>query len=1148
MSERWTPAQRAAIDSRGGGVIVSAAAGSGKTSVLVERIISIITDEQKPVDADRLLVVTFTNAAASEMSSRIKESLAKLVAASPRDRRLRRQALLIKRAQISTVHSFCMSILREHFNELDISCDFTLADDTVCANLCANAMALTLDTLFANEASGIERLCDLFGRSRTADDTQVLIEKLYDFECNLARPERWESGCIDALASSELSSSPFADFLYTYADDALTHAKAALVRALDICADDETLAANYTPALEQDLNVVNALLAPTRQRDWEQCRELLTQYVPARLGTRTRDADPTLKESAKRLRDEAKKILRDVLPERVFSCTADEYKRDCELLLSPMRTLFSAVRLFEQNLYEQKLARKTFDFSDLERLTLRLLLDQNGGKTPAAQKLTERFAYVLVDEYQDTNEIQDLIFKTVSDDERNLFCVGDMKQSIYSFRRADPSIFLARRDRANPLKTGLFPQRIPLSNNFRSCREVIDAVNGVFSPIMTRACGGTDYSDDEQLACHAQTLSTGESGMMIDVVSGTAADEARHIASMISNMLASDGIVYTKTGERRCRPGDFCILLRSMKNRAEVYADALERAGIAVWCEGSAGLFDASEVRILLSLLRVADNPRRDIDLAAVLLSPLFSLTSRDLALLRAEDANAPLISLVRSSREEKCVRFCEALALIRGWKGSMSTAQLLRQCVDFLDAETLLCAGSELSRRQSNIRAFIQFAEERSQREGGLPELLRLCDYALKNGFSFGGSFTPPENSVCITTAHKSKGLEWPVIIVANANKQFNKQDSHDPTMLFDAALGAGARVKLPCADAFYAHTSLAYCALSLASQLRTVSEEMRVLYVALTRARQRIIVTACSEKPLELLEKARLCADGEADSFTVRGASSWLDWLLLSFFYAQSERANEEDAVVYKSDSCVLRVCETPDDDGGEAESQQLPKPDESLCAELVRRFDYTSPFAALSQIPSKLSVTALAEDHSAERVYVPSFARKTLSAAERGTAIHRFLQCADYSAARADIRQELERLVSGQYLTREQADSIELKKLSGFFNSELSERVSRGKCLRELEFMDVIKASELFADSCSDSDAEIVVQGIADCVLVEPDGAVLIDYKSDRVKDVSVLLERYSAQLRFYRAALAKRLNMPIKRSVIFSLELGVGVDVK
>ncbi len=1150
MSGRWTENQRQAIELRGGSILVGAAAGSGKTSVLVERILRLITDERDPVDADRLLVMTFTNAAAAEMAARLGKSLNEQIEARPSDRFLRRQQLLLRRAQISTIDAFCAQLVREHWNLLDLSPDFAVGSEALTAQLRAQALDAALAQLYEDGASGFTGLADLFGNARSDNAARVLIERLYDFETTLAFPARWEQGCLAALAPGlPLAQTGPGRFLLRYAARALDGAAQLLREALALCEQDEMLAANYAGALEDDLNLVNALAAQAGAANWDGCAALLRGHSPARLGTK-KGADASLREQAKALRDEVRSILAG-LSDNCFCCTEADFDADRALLREPVAALFRATALFRETLLEEKKKRRTFEFHDLERMALDLLCDEDGAPTALAKELGARYEQILIDEYQDSNEIQDLIFRSLSREGRNLFFVGDVKQSIYSFRRADPDIFLARRAASRPVEQGLFPAFISLAHNFRSSRAVVDAVNAVFDPIMTPAVGGADYAREDRLVAHEGASALDPLGMEV-LLAGQEEEkdaEPRLVAARVANMLREGYLIDDGGKARPCRESDFCVLLRSVRGRADAYREAFEAAGVRVWTDSAENLFENSEIAVLVALLSVVDNPRREVDLAAVLLSPLFGFTSDDLARLRLRGCSSPLYTLLLASGDEKCRNFVQKRELFRRQQRFMGADELLRFIVDDLDAELLLCAGDAMRRRRANLRLFLETASEyAAATDGSLPAFLRLCERA-KQGGAVSRAFTPPDDAVCVTSIHKSKGREWPVVILANAGKRFNQSDTHDSAMLFDAGLGLGARVRVPISDgtALYSRKTAFYCALSVAAGEKNTGEEMRVLYVALTRARQKILVSGQAADPRKTVQALAALASGEElNPFLVSSRSSYLQWVLLALLRkggAQTAQALCEEGQAQTGPVClrILKAGEVEAAAVGRQQTETAPSDEE--VARLRRRIAFVPPRLALSAVPVKLSVTQLTKSGPGGPLVRPDFAWQRGSATEKGTATHLFMQCADYRRALESVSGELARLVAEGFLSPADAAQIDLPCLESLFGSDFGRMIATApRVLREYAFVDSIPARELAGLPGPLAEEPVLIQGIADCILLEEDHAVLVDYKTDRVRDGQTLIDRYSAQLARYKAALDRRLPVPVTESVLYSFALG------
>ncbi|MEA5051647.1 MAG: UvrD-helicase domain-containing protein [Oscillospiraceae bacterium] len=1144
MAEQWTPSQRRAIEARGGTVLVNAAAGSGKTSVLVERIVSLITDREHPMPADRFLAVTFTNAAANGLAARLREALEKRITQAPDDRWLRRQNLLLRRASVSTVHAFCAQLLREHAGALGIPLDFTVCDMLEAESLREGALAHTLGELYADESSGLREFSDLFGRSRSDAQTADLILELYEFECDLAFPERWQAECV-----AELRGVPFADskaglFLFDYAAQALASARKLCVAGLAACDGDKVLARAYAPAFRSDLEAVNGFAALCAEKRTDDLMRALGAYAPLRLGG-SKGADEAARDRAKGLRAAAQNVLGD-LRKKCFFQTAAQCDADRDSTRRALETLFSATAVFRERLFADKLKKRCFEFDDLERLTLRLLCDGDGAPTPLAGEIAARFDHILVDEYQDTNEVQDLIFRLVSRGEKNLFFVGDVKQSIYSFRGADPEIFLRRRAGCYPVQAGLYPMRIDLAENFRSSRAVIEAVNGIFSGVMSAGAGGTDYVEGEALRPFEGSADSEKTGLEL-LLCG---DEAAALAADIRARLDAGYPIDGDGGTRPCRPGDFCILLRAPRGRAAADAAALEAQGISAWTDSEDDFFANSEIAVLLSLLHIVSNPRRDVDLCAVLLSPLFGFTPDELLAGRAGAPELPFCTALLRSQDEKVRGFLARLGELRAQSARMGVGDLTAFAADALNAEVLLCAGGEFARRRANVRLFIDYARGfEAGADASLESFLAVCDHAAKSGKSpVSESFSPPADAVCVISVHRAKGLEWPVVFLADADKRFNLTDIGKSGALFDASLGAGFRFKTEDAasGAFYSRTTAAYRALSLHTRQRIVGEEMRVLYVALTRAKQQLVVSATAADPEKLLGSLRPIADFETiDPFLVLSCKEGLSWLFMALLQRYGEALTFGPGAPWRQGPYWARVAEAAQAAAVAPEAVQT-QADPAALAALARRASFRYAKEALTRLPAKLTVSALAKDAAGAPLYRPSYARGGLTGAEKGSALHLFMQLADYKAAAADAGAELARLVGGEYISAEDAAGIRLSDVRAFFGSPLGRLVLEAKTvLREYAFLDALPASSVDPDA--PADAVVMIQGIADCIALGDGGAVLIDYKSDRVEDAAELVRRYERQLALYARTLSRRLPVPVRRVVLYSFHLGRAIDL-
>ncbi len=1146
----FTPNQRAAIERIEGTVFVSAAAGSGKTAVLVERIVEIVCNETNRVDADRLLVVTFTKAAAAEMTARVKSRIDQKLLENPKSEWLRRQSLLIRRATISTVHAFCMSLLREFWSELGLPPDFTIAGELFLEEMRETVLAKAAERLYEDKEGRFRAFSDLFGRARSDREALETVDRFDRFLSDLSDPESWKNDC---LSSFTLPDSPanttYGRKMFQFAKEAVEAAGLMLKRAWDLAQSDDGLAAAYGEAIQDDLYTVNALESRIKSRDWDGTINLIESYEPLRLKP-AKGADPQLKEQAKQERDRAKTILKE-LEKRYFLLSSEEFRLDNILTARAMETLFWAVDVFQEEYQKQKQRRKMLDYGDLEHLAIRLLEQDS----LVREEILSRYEYIFVDEYQDTNEIQDRLFTLLSERSGKFFGVGDIKQSIYRFRRADPEIFIEKRKQAFSIEENRYPAHIPLTHNFRSGAPVIEAVNRIFSAVMTERVGDVDYKGKEELTSPKIRTEGEEPGLEVLLANSnfiTDETEAEQVAEQIARLLNQGYLIEEeskgKKVSRPCRPGDFAILLRA-KTKAPMFEESLRKRNIPVNGDGAGALFERSETEVLIALLSVIDNPKRDVDMAAAMLSPLFDFTPDDLLRLKQPDRYRDLYSAILGSKDERFVRFSDRLSDWRKRAANQPVDQLLTDIVDETDAEYFLTAGENSSKRIDSIRILIDNAAQLSRFPGlTLSRFLRLIRRGKQPGDALSGGFTPSKDAVNILTVHKSKGLEWPIVIVADAAKGFNYTDVRLPSVLFDRKMGAGIRYRteIDGKDSLLAvRNTVPFKAIAAYQEQKMISEECRVLYVALTRAKQKIFVSASVKD----IEKAlpEIAVDGSLSDYTVGNAKNFLSWVLLGL---REQRETVLEALVNGQNYSdgVISIGISARDANEILEEKKDSALDQEAVEVIKRQIAYRYPRSGLFDVPTKLSVSELTHDRRIQPGAPAFMSGDGLGAAARGTAIHQFMQFADYLKARDSVEEELARLVEKGFVSKEYAEIIDLSRLRAFFESDLARRLIENEVLREYAFIDAMDAGGIKELPKELSKEKVMVQGIVDCILFEGGGAILVDYKSDVVKDKAELIRRYQGQLAFYKKAVEARFRVPVTESVIYSFHLNETISLE
>ncbi|MEI3263113.1 MAG: UvrD-helicase domain-containing protein [Gemmiger sp.] len=1148
---QFTPAQSAAITARGGSLLVSAAAGSGKTRVLVERVVGLITDPIHPVEADSLLIMTFTNAAAAKLRADITTRLAEEVRAHPGDMRLRRQQLLLQRAAIGTVDAFCLHFVQQHFAALDVPPDFTTAEEAELARIEQETLSAVLESAYTD--ADFRAFADLYDRGRTDNTAGNAVLELYHFSRALPHPaEVLQQFAAMWQQDTPPQDTPWGQNLLAISLQRAQGARVLLQAAARTAAKDEAADFAYTAVLQEDADRVTWLCQVLEKGDWDRSVAALGEFDTAwRRAGRIKggkDGNPCAF-AASELRARAKKQIESLRTDFLL-CTGEEYAADRRRAAPLVDALVRVTQQFADACFAAKCEEKLLDYADFEHLTLDLLLTPDNQRTPLCRTVSSHYSAVLVDEYQDTNALQDAIYFALARSEGdNLFFVGDIKQSIYRFRQADPQVFVDKQQRwqAYP-QPAPQPASLALDANFRSAPGVIAGINYLFEVFFSQGLGGVAYGDGQRLVVGSKT--TDYRGFCeVDVIDGAGAEgDAAAIAARIREMMAEGFVVRDKTGQRPCRYDDFCILLRGRGDFA-VYEAALRTAGIPVFADTAADLLDEPHIRPFAALLRVIDNPAQDIPLAAVLLSPMFPYTADDLVTLRGACPEGSLYGAVLYGGQPRFAPFLETLAEFRRLARTLPVDALLEELLARTGYLAAVGALPEGARCREDLQSFCAWAV--SAGRTGLPGVIRAMDAARQNGGltqSTGGQTRP--GCVSIMTVHRSKGLEFPVVFVANTSHQFNQSDAIRP-VLTHSRLGVG--VMLRAGSTAKRYKTLPYAALAQAIRTETLSEEMRVLYVALTRAQDALIITIPLKKAASSLKTPALCAHAEATGpEAMQGMSSWAGWLLTAVLLHPSSDALWAYTGLlphYLPTRIPLTIKVLPAPETAPApEPAPAPAPDEALLDTLRQSFAWCSPRAPLQKIPAKVSVSAVA--HAARPVALerPAFLQKTgMTGAERGTAIHAFMQSVPFDGTAPDLDAEVQRQIDARLLDAGLAGKLDLDRVRPFFESAVWRRIRHARAvLREEPFITALPAAQITPEA-GECEAEVLVQGIADLVLVYDDHAEILDYKTDRSRDASFYIKEYAAQLQLYRRAFAQRLAVPVTKLTIYSFTLGEEIDI-
>jgi len=1175
VSRSWTESQKNAICARGGTLLVSAAAGSGKTAVLVQRVIERIADPVSPIDADRLLVVTFTKAAAAEMSGRIAAEIAAMLENDPGNVRLQRQQILLSRAKIGTIDSFCSDLVRENFFKLGIAPDFRILDGGEMAVLRSQTISDTLDEFYAQADPAFFDFVEEFSTGR--DDSRIAetVNRLYDFVRSHPFPERWlseKSALYDA--SVPVEDSVWGRVILSYAEEAVEYGASVTRNSLARMSGDEELFTAYSDACRTDLADLTALGEAAASGDWDLCaRRCLAFSFPKFRPVRGRSEDP-LKNSIVNARKEVKSMVGRL--SALFSCSRKDWAEELSRLAPCVRMLFRVAERFGELLSQRKTERRAADFGDLEHWALKLLVrDTEDGyeRTPDALELSGRYEEIMVDEYQDTNEAQDMIFRAISRDETNLFLVGDVKQSIYRFRQAMPQIFLRRRaslpdyDPARPL----FPACVVLDRNFRSRNGVTEAVNFVFRQLMSKRAGELDYTKLEELVPGADYPARTEPSADLEIIDLSGTDfkkdsdliraECLRVADLIYSMTSGSDSVTDHGRQRPAVYRDFCILLRSANQYAPEYARELSALGIPAWADTAGGFFAASEVRTALSLLQVIDNPMQDIPLLAVMMSPIYGFTPDEVSEIRLHARAGrlyPAVTAAARDGDRKAAGFLDEIKRFRTLAATMPSDRLIRSAYTKTGLPNLVQAMPNGELRLANLRLLLSYARKyESSGYNGLSGFLRFIERMKKSRADLSAASTISEsaNVVRVMSVHHSKGLEFPVCILAGCSRGFHKERSD---VLLHPELGLGIRLRDPATGA--RQSTMVREAVALEQERDEMSEELRVLYVAMTRAKEKLIlVTTLDDARKTLRSLASRLSDGERiRPYVVRGASSISDWLLLCALRHPDAAllrnlADVSGEIVVPDEGhwsfSVTRPQESePAEEKTEPEKRSAAEPDALRLAKLESDLNYTYPYSAIDGMCAKVAASELAAGKFSARYAAssrPAFLGEGgLTPAERGTALHAYLQFADYRRASADPERELTRLVEEKFLTSWQARAVDLGAVGTFFQSGLAKRMLASvRVKREFRFSVEIPAGEIRAGLAGETAAEpVILQGAADCVFEEADGLVIVDYKTDRMRDPAGLWARYREQLGWYRRALEICTGKKVKQCLLYSFALG------
>ncbi len=1154
MAETLTPQQRLAVTDRGGKLLVSAAAGSGKTKVLVDRLLGYLTDSNDPANLDEFVIITYTKAAAAELRGKIAAKLTERIAEDPLNRHLQQQMQRLYLTKISTVHSFCADILREFAYSLDIPADFRVADETECMEIKLRILDTLLEDTYDAIAvnPGFQAFVDSQGLGR--DDRRIpeILLKVYSSaQCHLD-PEGWLSWCESASFVDNLESPEQTVWGKYLIDDLHAHVDEQIY-GLRCCVESASKVDGMEKPAALLESTIDQLIKLTQCHRWDEIvKNKDIDY--GRLTFPKNCADPELAERIKYIRSACKKGLEKKL--RCFSDQSDQVLKDLGMSCEAVRGLVELVRRFTDAYKKAKQSNRILDFGDLEQRMLDLLLGKRrSGPTALAAEIGARYREIMVDEYQDSNGVQDAIFSALTHKRQNCFMVGDVKQSIYQFRLADPGIFIDKYNAFAPAEEAAAGQgrKVLLCNNFRSSYGVISAVNDVFTTCMTPRVGGLFYGENEKLYEGIAHISIQEPEVElygIAVQEDTYGEEAAFAADRISALL--DGTHMVRNGDvlRPIVPEDIVILLRSPGSVGGEFRYALECRGIHCTMGNHTDLLRTEEIGTLSSLLQIINNPLQDIPLIAVLASRVFCFSAEELAVIRSKSKKTSMYEALRNDGSEKTRNFLSILTALRRNARMLNISQLLDEIFTRTRLDSIFSSMDDGMEKVKNLQAFCRFAADyEATGQKDLRQFLNHLQSMEQQGLSIVSE--QESHGVSIMSIHKSKGLEFPVVFLCGLSRGFN-QESLKEQVLCQKELGLG----LSCVDSLQRvrYPDIAKRAIARKLQSDSISEELRVLYVAMTRARDRLIMTYAARNLENDLRDIVMRSGMSSRQLLTEDVDCPGSWVLQTAlkrteagaFFAlcgqPQETASEGPAwqiQVVQNQSTLSAVALKA------VEEELL---DRKTVTQLKESLNFSYPYVAATKAPSKQTATQLkgrlkdqeaAEDAAEAQRFNGNFRKPVFMEAAKdsvvyGNLIHLVMQHIRYEDCdqTQTVRAEIARMLKMQLITQAQAQMLDCEKISRFFATDLGQKLQASQnVIREFKFSILDEGSRYVDGMVSE---QVLLQGVVDCALIEQDGITVIDFKTDFVTEETVAerADQYRSQVTAYASALSRIYGKKIK----------------
>ena len=1222
---KWTEEQLSAIETRNSNLLIAAAAGSGKTAVLVERIIRIITDEENPVDIDKLLVVTFTSAAASEMRERIASAITKALEKNPNSTNLQKQLTLLSRANITTMHSFCLEVIRNNFQVIDLDPSFRILDETEGVLLKNEILDDLFEEKYENDDSNFLNLVEAYSNSKNDDKLKEIVLDLFKFSMSGPWPEKWlkdKSEEFNINDIDELNETSWVKVIKENTKIELEGLISMTNKALELSSETSGLEP-YVDTFTDDISIIKNIYY-SLDKGLNELYDVFNDYEFSKLKTvrKSKVLDISVQEMVKNIRADVKKKL-EKIRDGVFFMHPEEMLISMKSLYPLMKELASLVIEFGEKFGKSKKEKGVLDFNDLEHLCLKILTAEESN---VSQKFKEYFYEVLVDEYQDSNNVQEAIIDLVSrkyGENPNVFMVGDVKQSIYRFRQAKPELFLEKYNTYS-LAEGK-DRKIQLYKNFRSRKEIINGVNFIFKMLMSKEVGELEYTDEEALnlgADYKEYDGEGETGGDLELHILDKSDEkseedleeeedigainleARIVAKRIKELINPEEgkmpfmVAYkNEKGEDDYRPlayKDIVILLRATKNWSEVFLDELGMEGIPVYADTGTGYFESIEIRTIMSLLKVVDNPMQDVPMISLLRSPIMNFTAEELGNIRLvnkekyfyENMQAIVLGEIEvdEALKEKCKYFIEKLDT---WR-ERSTFMPIDEFIWYIYMDTayygFVGAMPNGVLRQANLRVLFQRAKQYEDTSfKGLFNFINFINKLRKSSGDMGSAKILGENEdvVRIMSIHKSKGLEFPVVFLSGTGKQFNLMDLNK-NILYHDDLGLGP--DFVDVEKRVSYSTIAKESIKQKIKFETLSEEMRILYVAFTRAKEKLIITGATSNLGRWANKCCNAAALNEDriiSSEVSKGKSYLDWLGMALCKHRNGESIREQVgpmdisikddlstwkidIWKKTDLLVDKVQENVDEN--KEKDLWINFDCETVDKNIYNRLNFIYPFKSSTTIKSNFSVSDLKKKNQEELEIVnsknlysekiiakPKFLQEErgLTPSERGTAMHFVMQKLDFNRVNTieEIENQIREMVINELLSEEEFKVIRAKKIYNFFKSNLGKRVLKSyksgqKVYKELPFYTEISAKKTDPNLINIPESEKVrLQGVIDLFFYEGDNVILVDYKTDYVErgKEEDLIEKYKVQIQYYKEALSKITGKIVTESYLYSFFL-------